>query len=144
MARTDFILRMIEQFGQMLIALRNRILRGDDPQRIEDDLRAGSRQAGVDLDLVRGFTLESLLGFVDRQGQVELDRAWLMAEILSLDGIHAARLGRADLARESLLKARALFELVGPSGSMLIGIPDIEDRLREIDQTLGALDEPGE
>jgi hypothetical protein len=140
MARSDFILRMIERFGQMLIAIRNRILRGDDPQQIEDDLMAGSQQAGVDLALVRSFTLESLMMFVDRDGELELDRAWLMAEILSLDGIQAARLGEVVRARDSLLKARALFELVGPAGSMLIGIPDVKDRLEEIDQTLEELE----
>ncbi len=123
MAQRDFILRMIERFGQMLIAIRNRILRGDDPRQIEDDLQTAGQQAGVDLDLVRRFTLESLLMFVGADGEVELDRAWLMAEILSLDGLQAARSGQDDLARESLLKARALYDLVGPGGSMLIGIP---------------------
>jgi hypothetical protein len=139
-AQRDFILRMIERFGQMLIALRNRILRGEDPQQIEDDLLAGSQQVGVDLALVRSFTLESLLMFVGKEGQLELDRAWLMAEILSLDGLQSARLGQAEPARDRLLKARALYDLVGPSGSMLIGIPDIGDRLREIDEALRDLE----
>lgn len=140
MPQRDFILRMIERFGQMLIALRNRILRGEDPQQIEDDLLAGSQQVGVDLALVRSFTLESLLMFVGNKDQLELDRAWLMAEILSLDGLQSARLGRGEPARDSLLKARALYDLVGPSGSMLIGVPDIQDRLREIDEALRDLE----
>lgn len=140
MPQRDFILRMIERFGQMLIALRNRILRGEDPQQIEDELLAGSQQVGVDLALVRSFTLESLLMFAGKEGQLELDRAWLMAEILSLDGLQSARLGRVEPARDSLLKARALYDLVGPSGSMLIGVPDIQDRLREIDEALRDLE----
>ncbi|UCC24949.1 MAG: hypothetical protein JSU98_14625 [Gemmatimonadales bacterium] len=140
MAQRDFILRMIERFGQMLIALRNRILRGDHPQQIEDSLLAGSQQVGVDLALVRSFTLESLLMFVGKEGQLELDRAWLMAEILSLDGLQSARLGQVEPARDSLLKARALYDLVGSSGSMLIGVPDIRDRLREIDEALRDLE----
>ena len=78
--------------------------------------------------------------FVGKEGQLELDRAWLMAEILSLDGLQAARLGRVEPARDSLLKARALYDLVGPSGSMLIGVPDIQDRLREIDEALRDLE----
>lgn len=138
-ARSDFILRMIERFGQMLIALRNRIQRGDDPRQIEEDLVAGSRQAGVDLTLVRSFTLESLLMFVERSGEIELDRTWLMAEILWLDGIQSARLGRVDRATDSLIKARALYDLVGPRGSMLTGVPDIDERIAEIDQTLEEL-----
>lgn len=139
-SRSDFILRMIERFGQMLLALRKRILRGEDPQQIESDLAATSRQAGVDLPLVRSFTLESLVMFVDRDGEIELDRAWLMAEILSLDGIQSARLGRSDGARDSLIKARALYEIVGPRGSMLIGIPDIDERITEIDAALEELE----
>ena len=63
-----------------------------------------------------------------------------MAEILSLDGLQSARLGQAEPARDRLLKARALYDLVGPSGSMLIGIPDIGDRLREIDEALRDLE----
>ena len=143
MSRSDFILRMIERFGQMLIALRNRILRGDDPQVIEDELRTGSQQAGVDLELVRTFTLESLLMFVEKDGEVELDRAWLMAEVLYLDGLQATRLGHGEAAQGSLVKARALYDLVGPHGSMLIGIPDVAERLREIDETLAEIAGPG-
>lgn len=140
MSRSDFILRMIERFGQMLIALRNRIARGEDHQQIEDDLLAVSRQAGVDLALVRSFTLDSLLMFVDRDGEIEVDRAWLMAEILSLDGIESARLGQVDAATDSLLKARALYELVGPAGSMLVGIPDVDERIGEIERVLQELE----
>ena len=139
-SRSDFILRMIERFGQMLIALRNRIARGEDHQQIEDDLLAVSRQAGVDLALVRSFTLDSLLMFVDRDGEIEVDRAWLMAEILSLDGIESARLGQVDAATDSLLKARALYELVGPAGSMLVGIPDVDERIGEIERVLQELE----
>ena len=140
MTQSDFILRMIERFGQMLVALRNRILRGDDSRQIEDDLVAVGQQAGVDLGLVRGLTLESLLMFVERGGQIELDRAWLMAEMLSLDGIQSARLGRSGRAEDSLIKARALYDLVGPHGSMLTGVPDVGERIAEIDQALRDLE----
>jgi hypothetical protein len=135
----DFILRMIERLGQMLIAIRNRILRGEDPQQIEDELRAGSAEAGLDLDLVRSFTLDSLLMLVGNDGEIQPDRAWLMAEILLLDGIQATRLRRPELARQSLLKARALFDSLGPQGTMLVGIPDVRERIAEVDELLGEL-----
>jgi hypothetical protein len=130
---------MIERFGQMLIAIRKMIFGGGDPQEVESRLRAGSQQAGVDLDIVRGLSLDSLVMLVASDGEIEVDRAWLMAEILLLDGIQAARLDEVEHARVSLLKARALYDLVGPSGAMLVGIPDIKERLAEIDETLANL-----
>lgn len=142
MQQRDFILRMIEQLGRILVGIRNRILRGDDPKAIEAELEAGSRQAGFDLDLVRGLTLESLMMFVGRDGELQLDRAWLLAEILCLDGIQEARRGDPVHARQSLLKARGLYELLGPDGAMLTGIPDVQGRLSEVDETLRELGEP--
>lgn len=37
------------------------------------------------------------------------------------------------------MKARALYDLVGPEGAMLVGIPEIKERLAEIDGALSAL-----
>lgn len=139
MYQRDFILRMIERIGQMLLAIRKRILRGDDARAIEDDLQAGSQQAGFDLDVVRGFTLDSLMMLVVKDGDIALDRAWLMAEVLLLDGMHAARTNDEEGARASLLKARALYDVVGPEGAMLVGIPDVRERLAEVDEQLRSL-----
>jgi hypothetical protein len=137
MHQRDFILRMIEQFGQLLIGLRKMILGGGgDREEVESALQNGSQEMGFDLDLVRGFSLDSLVMLAGGGGEIQVDRAWLMAEILLLDGLQAARLGEADAARDSLTKARALYELVGPEGAMLVGIPEIAERVAEIDRTM--------
>ena len=39
------------------------------------------------------------------------------------------------------MKARALYELIGPQGAMLIGIPEIDERLAEIATALGRIGE---
>jgi len=142
MYQRDFILRMIERFGQILIALRNRILGGADEEEVEAALQQAGLQAGVDLNVVRSVSLDSLLMLVGSDGDIELDRAWLMAELLLLDGLHAARIGEAGNADASLTKARALYDLIGPSGAMLTGIPDLAERIAEVDRTLEALPSP--
>ena len=132
---------MIERFGQILVGIRRMILGGGDPREIEKALLEGSQEAGVDLALVRGFSLDSLVMLVGKEGEIQVDRAWLTAEILLLDGLHAAREGDSEHAWDSLTKSRALYDLVGPSGAILVGIPDIKDRLAEIDHALGQLPE---
>jgi len=141
MHQRDFILRMIERYGQLLLAIRKLILGEATPREIQNALREGSQQAGFDLDLIRGFTLDSLVMLAGRDGEIELGRAWLMAEILLLDGLQATREGDAEHAYDSLTKARALYELVGPSGAILVGIPEIKDRLAEIDDAMRQLPE---
>ena len=86
MDQSAFILGMIERFGPMLPAQRDRIIRGDAPLLIGAELEAASRQAGAHLDLARSSTLESLLMLIGRDGEVKLDRAWLMVEFPELDG----------------------------------------------------------
>lgn len=81
MQQRDFILRMIERFGQLLIALRKLILGGGDAEEVESALQQGSQEMGLDLDLIRGFSMESLAMFVGTDGEIAVDRAWLMAEV---------------------------------------------------------------
>ena len=74
-------------------------------------------------------------------GEVEPTRCWLMAEILYLDGLEASVSDRA--AEDSLLKARALFDMVRPAGGLLVGWPEAAARIAEIDKLLeGGADFP--
>lgn len=144
MPQRDFILRMIEQLGAMLVALRKMIVGGGDPRQIEDRLQTASRESGLELDLLRGLTLESLLMLVAPSGEVEPTRCWLMAEVLGLDGLQAAKDGRHEQARASLLKARALFDLIRPAGGVIVGIPEAADRIADIDRELDDLPAPAD
>ena len=69
----DYILRLIEQLGGALVALR------------------------------RGFSEDTLHMFVSPTGEVEPARCWLMAELLYLDGLQAKLEERGDDARSGLL-----------------------------------------
>lgn len=134
MARRDYILRMIEQLGAALVELRRRILGGARASAVRNDLERTAAQAGLDIDLLRGFDLETLRFFASPTGEVEPARCWLMAEILYLDGLEADLAGRD--AEDSLQKARALYDLVRPMGGMLVGMPEAAQRIAEIDRML--------
>jgi hypothetical protein len=54
MYRRDYIMRLIERFGGILIALRNRILRREvDSAEPMGQVRDLAGQAGLDLDIAR-------------------------------------------------------------------------------------------
>lgn len=138
MPQRDYILRMIEQMGAALVALRNRIVgRRATPHQVHDELAALAGRAGYDMALLRGFSGETLRMLVSPTGDVEPARCWLMAELLCLDGLQAREEGRDEDAREGLAKARLLYSLIEPGGGLLVGLPEAGERIREIDDLLG-------
>lgn len=144
MVQRDYILRIIEQFGMMLIALRNRILGGAvDEAEVEDELAGLAGRAGLDMELLRGFSEDSLYMFATGGGELEPGRCWLMAELLYLDGLHAGQTARPREAAASLTKARMLYTLLEPGGGMLVGFPEAAERIEEIDALLAAGAAPG-
>ncbi len=137
MPQRDYILRLIEQMGAALVALRNRILgRGAPSLEIRDELAGLAGRSGFDLALLRGFSGETLRMLVSPTGEVEPARCWLMAELLYLDGLQALAEDRDEDAREGLRKAKLLFGLIEPGGGMLVGLPEAGERIREIDERL--------
>ncbi len=144
MTQQDYILRLIEQFGQMLIALRNRILgREVGGPELKDELRAVVQATGLDLDMARSVTPETLLMMIAPGGDIEPGRAWLVAETLYLDGLHAYVDGRPDDARRAWQRAVPLYEMLGPHGIRVAGLPEAEERLEEIGGRLDAIEEGG-
>jgi hypothetical protein len=143
MEQRDYILRLIEQVGAALVALRNRILgRRTDPTRIGQELSTLAGQGGLDMELLRGFSGETLHMLVSPTGEVEPGRCWLIAELLYLDALQAQVEGRAEDARESLAKARMLYALVAPRGGMLVGFPEAAERGEDIEARLAELENP--
>jgi hypothetical protein len=145
MDRRDYILRVIEQAGQILIALRQLIVaRVAGDAEVEDRLRTAAAHAGLDLDLARLTTAETLALLTAPTGDVEPGRCWLYAETLYLDGLHAHLQARPAEAIASYRKARLLFSMVEPWGGQLVGWPEAAERIAEIDCRLQDLDEdPG-
>jgi len=137
MLQRDYILRLIEQIGAVLIALRKRILaRSVTPGEARDALRDVSSRAGFDLDLLKGFSLDTLVLLVAPTGEVEPSRCWIMGEVLYLDGLQAVAEDRPLDARVSLAKAATLYRLVEPGGGMLVGFPEAATRIAEIESLL--------
>jgi hypothetical protein len=132
MQRSDYILRMIERLGQMLIRLRKLIAGGADAENVGDELRNIARVGAVDIDIARLASRDTLLMFVAPEGEVEPTRCWLLAELLYLDGLQARAEGRDGDARSSFEKAVSLFELVEPGGVHLLGWPEASERIAQI------------
>jgi hypothetical protein len=134
MAQRDYLLRQIEALGQLLIAIRKMILGGEaDGAAVESRLREAAGKGGMDLELARAATPDTLHMLIAPTGEIEPGRCWLLAETLYLDGIRARLEGDAQQEMDSLGKARMLFSLLAPMGAFLVGFPEAEERIREID-----------
>lgn len=147
MHRNDYILRMIEEMGEVLIRIRRKLLGQESPEKpVDADFgslsRSLSRLAGVDLDLARTASADTLAMLVAPSGEVDPTRCWILAETLYLDGLHSSFEGRVARARASLDRAHRLFALMGPQGAYLVGFPEARERMREIEVRLEALDAP--
>ncbi len=141
MAQTDYILRMIEQLGQMLAVLRKMILQGSAPaQEISDRLTAAASQGGFDLTLARAASVETIEMLVAPAGDLEPGRCWLVAEVLYLDGLQAQLEERPEEAAASLRKSLPLYTLLKPQ-SLFLGLPEAAARISEIESRLETLDE---
>lgn len=137
----DYILRMIEQIGQALIRLR-KLITGEaaSPDEVDGELRSTARAIGVDLDLARLATGDTLVMLVSDAGAVDPMRCWLLAETLFLDGLAADTAQDAGRARLSYEKALQLFALIRPKGAFLVGWPEAAERMEEIEGRLAMLD----
>ncbi len=140
MPQRDYILRLIEQLGQALIRVRKMIL-GEEQAvgRVDDELRLVGRRAGVDLDVARIATPETLLLLVAPTGEPDPGRCWVLGEMLYLDGLAAETEGRSAPALASYDKAVRLFRLVEPGGAFLTGWPEAGERVRELEARIRAL-----
>jgi hypothetical protein len=133
MYRRDYVLRIIERFGRMLIALRNHILQ----REVEaDDVRAQlgevAREAGLDMAIARRLDPAALLMWLAPTADFDAPRLWLMAELLYLEALDARASsaeggGRADFAR-----ALALFDHLPPDWKPTDGFVTAAARAEEI------------
>lgn len=136
MHQRDYILRLIEQLGAVLAEVRRRIFGGASREEVSDALGEAAGQAGFDLDMLRSFTLDTLHMFAAPTGEVEPARCWLMAELLYLDGLERVLSDDLEVGEASLVKARALYDLVRPAGGTIVGLPEAAGRIEEIDRLL--------
>lgn len=143
MDRRDYIMRLIEQAGQALIALRDRILgREASAGEVRDALRQAALLGGLDYDVAKAMTAETLAAMVAPAGEVEPGRCWVLAETFYLDGLEASLGGRSAEAREMLGRARLLYGLLRPLAGNLVGVPEADVRIAEIERRLDRLPPP--
>ena len=142
MAQRDYILRLIEELGAALIALRNAIIGGGAPAgKVEATLRRAASEAGMELELARAVSADALPAMVAPTGEVEPARCWVLAEALMTDGVNRLHGGEPELARSSLAKAAVLFQLVAPWGAYLTGFPEASERVGEIEELLSSIEQ---
>jgi len=140
-AQMDYLLRQIEILGQLLIAIRKMILGGEaDGAAVETRLREVAGKGGMELELARAATPDTLRMLIAPTGEIEPGRCWLLAETLYLDGIQARLTEDRERASDSLRKARMLFSLLQPMGAFLVGFPEAAERIQEIDGLLAGLE----
>jgi hypothetical protein len=132
MYRQDYILRLIEQFAQGLILLRNRILRREtDRQKASAEVTELAQQAGLDLGIARSLDVQSLLMWLAPAGQVDQARLWLMAELLYFEGL-AALDADPEAARADLARALAILERLEPNWRPTPELPTAAELQEEI------------
>lgn len=113
MYQRDYILRLIERFGRMLIALRNRILtREAEPAPAQAELHDIAREAGLDLDFARRLDPEMLLQWLAPTGEVDEAKFWLLGELLYLAGLEAEGRSEADGGAADFSRSLAVFSRV--------------------------------
>ena len=116
MYRYDYILRLIERFGQALRLLRDRILRREvRAADMREELREVASLSGLDLDVARRLDGGMLLMWLSPTGDVDPPRFWLMGELLYLEGLAAHEEGGGDTGRADLEAALSVFSQV-PEG----------------------------
>ncbi len=140
MYRQDYIIRLIEQFGRALAALRNGILgRQLSPSEAHAQVRAVASQSGLQLDVARTLDPVMLLMWLAPRGDADIDpgKFWLMAELLFLEGLQAHQDGRDAAARADLERARLILSKLEPDWRPQADLASAGERIAEIEDRLG-------
>ena len=133
--RRDYILRLIERFGQMLIALRNRLLKREiDSEQARVEIHEMASMAGLDLDVARQLDPATLLVWLAPGDDVDEPKLWLMGELLYLEGLRAGSLGEPGGGRDDVARARAVFARLPAGFRPHADLPSAAERLHDIDE----------
>ena len=145
MYRRDYILRLIERFGRMLIALRNRILRREvKTADVIAELSEIAQQAGLDLALARQLDPATLVLWLAPTDDVDEPKLWLMAELLYLEGLAARSARRRGEARRDFLRALALCSRLPTDWRPADDLATAGERMAELQRLLDAEEDPAQ
>ena len=134
MAQQDYLLRLIETVGEMLIRLRKQLLgREIDAEEASPRIYDAAEKAGLDLDFICSVHDETLVMLMSPSGEVEPGRCWITAELLMVDGLRCRdegdRMGALARFRRSLL----LYRLIDPDAVVARGFPEVRERVEEVE-----------
>ena len=90
--RRDYILGMVEHMARMVVRARELIGRGE-LTAARDELRRVVRQAGLDLDMVKRVSAETLISILSSSSTPDAARCLLVAEVLAAE---ADRVGASN------------------------------------------------
>jgi hypothetical protein len=137
MYRRDYILRLIERFGRMLIALRNRILRREiTAEDVRREIHEVAEEAGLDLGIARQLDPQMLLMWLSPTGEIDEPKFWLMAELLYLEGMAGHEGDTGDRGRADLTRARAIYARLAQDWRPSAALPSAGERCDEISRLL--------
>jgi hypothetical protein len=111
--RRDYLLRMIEQVSRVLARVRDKIARGENAAA-RDELRGVVRQAGLELDMVKRMSPETLLGMLTMGSTPDPARCLLVAEVLAAEADRAAAANEGDDVVRLRAKAVELYRAARP------------------------------
>jgi hypothetical protein len=135
--RYDYILRLIERFGQALRLLRDRILRREvRAADMREELREVASLSGLDLDVARRLDGGMLLMWLSPTGEVDPPRFWLMGELLYLEGLAARQEHGGDAGRADLQAALTVFLQVPEGWRPNEELASAGERVKELGQLL--------
>jgi hypothetical protein len=139
MYRYDYILRLIERFGQALRLLRDRILRREvKAADMREELREVASLSGLDLDVARRLDGGMLLMWLSPTGEVDPPRFWLMGELLYLEGLAARQEGGDDAGRADLEAALTVFSQVPEGWRPSADLASAGERVAELRGMIGS------
>lgn len=136
----DYLLRMIEQLGEMVSRLVGEMEEEDEERldAVDRELREVGDKAGLNLDLADQLDPVSLEMMYAPMGEPDLARSSLLAELLYLRGQVALRAGAGEIALRRLRKAEAIFHVLPPDHREP-GLATARERLEQIATDLGSL-----
>lgn len=114
MYQTDWLLRQIEQMGDVLRRLLSALREHRPHDAIQLTREAVGELLDTDPDLIDALTGEGLVTLLSAGGEVDTFRAHMLAELLLARADAHAQLERQDLAKTERVRARALLEAVLP------------------------------
>ncbi len=113
MPRRDYILRLIEQMGRVLAAIRARILGGEAPS-VRGELRDVITWSGIDLEMAESVDTPTLLSLLSLGGSLDVAKCVLVADVLGVESLRRKVLGETDFAERLRQKALVLYRAARP------------------------------